>query len=70
MPTTTFEIQDGPSNEQQAAETAALEQGEKLAQMQEEDRARKFEQTEDENSEAALIGGKFKSQDDLLKAYN
>ena len=70
MPTTTFEIQDGPSNEQQAAETAALEQGEKLAQMQEEDQARKFEQTEDENSEAALIGGKFKSQDDLLKAYN
>lgn len=70
MPTTTFEIQDGPSNEQQAAETAALEQGEKLSQMQEEDQARKFEQTEDENSEAALIGGKFKSQDDLLKAYN
>jgi hypothetical protein len=70
MPTTTFEIQDGPSEEQQAAETAALEQGEKLAQMQEEDQSRKYEQTEDENSEAALIGGKFKSQDDLLKAYN
>lgn len=70
MPTTTFEIQDGPSDEQQAAETAALEQGEKLAEMAEEDRNRKFEQTEDENADAALIGGKFKSQDDLLKAYN
>ncbi len=70
MATTTFEIQDGPSDDQVAAETAALEQGEKLAQMQDEDRSRKYEQTEDENSEAALIGGKFKSQDDLLKAYN
>ena len=70
MPTTTFEIQEGPSDEQKAAEAAALEQGEKIAQMQEEDRARKFEQTEDENESVELIGGKFKSQDDLLKAYN
>jgi hypothetical protein len=71
MTTTTFDIQqDGPSDEQKTAEAAALEQGEKIAQMQEEDRARQYEQTEDENVSAALIGGKFKSQDDLLKAYN
>lgn len=70
MATTTFEIQDGPTNEQQAAETAALEQGEKLAQIQQEDLDRKFEQVDDENTDVALIGGKFKSQDDLLNAYN
>ena len=70
MATTTFEIQDGPTNEQQAAETAALEQGEKLAQIQQEDLDRKFEQVDDENTDVALIGGKFKSQEDLLNAYN
>ena len=37
--------------------------------MQEEDRARKLQQSSVENEEAELIGGKFKSQDDLLKAY-
>jgi hypothetical protein len=70
MATTTFEIQDGPTSEQQAAETAALEQGEKLAQIQQEDLDRKFEQVDDENTDVALIGGKFKSQEDLLNAYN
>lgn len=69
MPTTTFDPSEGPSQEQQAAETAALEQGEKLAAMEAEDRDRKFQQVDDENTDAALIGGKFKSQDDLLKAY-
>ena len=66
----TFDPSEGPSTEQQAAETAALEQGEKLIQAQEEDRARKFEQAEAEVEDVSLIGGKFKSQDDLLKAYN
>lgn len=70
MATTTFDIQEGPSEEQMQAEAAALEQGEKITQMQEEDRARKYDQTEQENQDASLIGGKFKSQDDLLKAYN
>lgn len=70
MATTTFEIQDAPTNEQLAAETAALEQGEKLAQIQQEDLDRKFEQVDDENNDVSLIGGKFKSQDDLLNAYN
>jgi len=69
MATTTFDTSEGPSAEQQAAETAALEQGEKLTAMQQEDRDRKFQQTDDENADASLIGGKFKSQDDLLKAY-
>ena len=69
MPTTIFDPSEGPSQEQQAAETAALEQGEKLAAMEAEDRDRKFQQTDDENTDASLIGGKFKSQEDLLKAY-
>ena len=38
--------------------------------MQQEDRDRLYQQTEDENADATLIGGKFKSQDDLLSAYN
>lgn len=70
MATTTFEVQEGPSDEQRAAETAALEQGEKIAQMQQEDRERKYQQVDDEQQSPDLIGGKFKSQDDLLKAYN
>ena len=37
--------------------------------MQEEDRARKMQQVDDESITPDLIGGKFKSQDDLLKAY-
>jgi len=69
MPTTTFDPSEGPSAEQQAAETAALEQGEKIAKLQEEDRARKYAETEAANEEAGLIAGKFKSQDDLVKAY-
>ncbi len=69
MATTVFDPSEGVSPEQQAAETSALEQGEKIAQMQEEDRARRLGETEAANEEAALIAGKFKSQDDLLKAY-
>lgn len=69
MATTTFVDPEGVSPEQQAAEAAALEQGEKIAQMQEEDRSRAMENIESEQEDAALIGGKFKSQEDLLKAY-
>jgi len=68
MATYTFDpSSDEPTVDQQAAEAAALEQGERIAQAQEEDRNRKYQQTTDEND---LIGGKFKSQDELLKAYN
>lgn len=65
----TFDPSEGPSTEQQAAETAALEQGEKLINAQQEDRARKFEQAESEGEDVSLIDGKFKSQEELLKAY-
>ena len=70
MAVTTFDTNpDAPTPEQQASEARALEQGEKIAQMVEEDRARKYEQDDASNESADLIGGKFKSQDDLLKAY-
>lgn len=68
MPITTFDPSDGtPSKEQQAADAAALQQGEALQNAQAEDRQRAFTQLDEENSN--LIGGKFRSQDDLLKAY-
>ena len=52
-----------------AAQQATLEQGEKLINAQEEDRLRKFQQTDADQEDISLIGGKFKSQEDLLKAY-
>ena len=66
----TFDPTEGPSTEQQTAETAALEQGEKLIQAQTEDRDRRMSQSDSEQEDVSLIGGKFKTQDDLLKAYN
>ena len=70
MATTVFDPSEGPSAEQQAAETAALEQGEKIAKLQQEDKERRFSEAEASNEEAGLIAGKFKSQEDLVKAYN
>jgi hypothetical protein len=64
-----FDPTEGPTPEQQAAETAALEQGEKLIKAQEEDRDRRMSQSDSEQEDVALIDGKFKSQEDLLKAY-
>ena len=69
MATTTFDPSEDRSDEQKAAEAAALEQGEKIAQMQAEDRERRFQQLEAADEQPELIAGKFKSQDDLLKAY-
>tara|TARA_B100000674_G_scaffold101641_2_gene73979 strand:+ start:6974 stop:7768 length:795 start_codon:yes stop_codon:yes gene_type:complete len=54
------------SDESKAAEQAALEIGEKLATAAKEDQERKFQKDEESNE---LIGGKFRSQEDLLKAY-
>ena len=65
----TFDPAEGPSAEQQAAEAAALAQGEKLAEAQEAAREQALQQNENENEDIQLIAGKFKSQDELLKAY-
>ena len=65
----TFDPSEDPTPEMMAAEQAALDQGEKLINAQEEDRARKYEQADAEQEDVSLIDGKFKSQEDLLKAY-
>lgn len=65
----TFDPSEDPTPEMMAAEQAALNQGEKLVNAQEEDRARKYEQADAEQEDVSLIAGKFKSQEDLLKAY-
>lgn len=69
MATTTFDPSEGISASQQEAESAALAQGEKIFAAQEEDRQRRINQTNEDNEDVSLIGGKFKSQDELLKAY-
>ena len=70
MAVTTFDPTDeGRDPAEVAAEAQALEQGEKIIQAQEEDRNRTFEQAESENEDVTLIAGKFKSQEDLVKAY-
>ena len=70
MATLTFDPSaDGPSPEQKEAEAQALAQGEKLEEARAADEAAKWEKTDKENESADLIGGKFKSQEDLLKAY-
>ena len=65
----TFDPSEDITDEQKEAEARALEQGDLLIKAQEEDRARKYEQAEAEGEDVSLIGGKFKSQEDLLKAY-
>lgn len=69
MATTIFDPSEGPSEEQQQAELSALEQGEKILEAQAADEAAKWNKVDAENENLSLIGGKFKSQDDLLKAY-
>lgn len=68
MPSYTFDPEtDGvPTEAEQAAQAQALEKGEELAQIQAEDKARRLQSIDESND---LIGGKFKSQEDLLKAY-
>ena len=51
----TFDPSEGISTEQQAAETAALEQGEKLIQAQEEDRDRRMAATDSEQEDVCLL---------------
>tara|TARA_A100000171_G_C2107202_1_gene132955 strand:+ start:136 stop:963 length:828 start_codon:yes stop_codon:yes gene_type:complete len=70
MATLTFDPSaEGPTQEQKDAEAQALAQGEKLEDARAADEAAKWEKTDKENESADLIGGKFKSQEDLLKAY-
>lgn len=65
----TFDPSEDPTPEMLQAQQATLELGEKLADAEAEDKARKFEKNEAEQEQIGLIDGKFKSQDDLLAAY-
>jgi hypothetical protein len=70
MPITQFDPTEGPSKEQQASEAAVFTQGQKIQEAQAADRAARQAQMElDQEQDVSLIGGKFKSQEDLLKAY-
>lgn len=67
MPAYTFDPSDeGVSTEQQQAEAAALEVGEKIVAAQQ---AEKEARLKPEEGPDNLIAGKFKTQEDLLKAY-
>ena len=69
MNTLTFDPTEGPSQAQMEAEAAALAQGQKIAEAQAADREAQWDSTARDNDDVSLIGGKFKSQEDLLKAY-
>lgn len=70
MPITQFDPTEGPSKEQQASEAAVFAQGQKIQEAQAAERAARQAQMElDQEQDVSLIGGKFKSQEDLLKAY-
>ena len=65
----TFDPAEGPSQEQKDAEAQALAQGQKLDEARAQDQEANWDRTSKENDNIDLIGGKFKSQEDLLKAY-
>lgn len=69
MTTTTFEIEQVLTPEEQAEQASALAQGEEIAKALEEDRRLSLERLQREEQPVELIGGKFKSQDELLRAY-
>lgn len=67
MATTEFNpFDEGPDSAQVEAEKAALEAGEKIAAAEAEDKLRRFEQSE---AEAEPLAGKFKTPEELEKAY-
>ena len=69
-PIMTFDPGDeNVSTAQKNAEEQALIQGDVLEKARAEDKESKLAQAMKEQEEMALIGGKFKSQDELLKAY-
>lgn len=69
MTVTTFDPTEGRSDADLAAEAAALAQGEQLAAAEEADRRARMDELARTTEEVELIGGKFKSQEELLKAY-
>jgi hypothetical protein len=69
MSLTTFNIEEQLTPEEQEEQAAALAQGEKIAQLLEEDKALAMGEVEAEQEQGGLILGKFKSQEEVVKAY-
>lgn len=70
MPSDTFDTTaQGLTDEQKAQEAALLQQAEKLEQLKQQEADIQNQQRQLGNENPDLIGGKFKSQEDLLKAY-
>ena len=65
----TFDPAEGPSQQQKDSEAQPLAQGQKLDEARAQDQEANWDRTSKENDNIDLIGGKFKSQEDLLKAY-
>jgi hypothetical protein len=71
MPEVTFDSTDNPAAvaEQQAAEAKALEQGERLLAEEESITARQYQKAREDSESELRYAGKFKSAEDLEKAY-
>jgi hypothetical protein len=71
MPEVTFDSTDNPAavEAQQASESKALEQGERLIAEEEAIAARQYEKAREDAESEIRYAGKFKSAEDLEKAY-
>jgi hypothetical protein len=71
MPEITFDSTDNPTavEQQQTAEAKALEQGDKLIAEEEAIAARQYEKAREDAESELRYAGKFKSAEDLEKAY-
>lgn len=69
MVVTTFDPGEERSIAEMEAEARALAQGEQLTEALQLDKDAHYAEIERTSQEAALIGGKFKSQEELLRAY-
>jgi hypothetical protein len=71
MPEVTFDSTDNPTavEQRQAAEAKALEQGEKLIAEEDAIAARQYEKGREDAQSELRYAGKFKSAEDLEKAY-
>ncbi len=71
MPEVTFDSTDNPDAiaAQKAAEAKALEQGERLFAEEEAATARQYQQSREDAESQTRYAGKFKSAEDLEKAY-
>ena len=68
-PQATFDMGDELTPEQKKEQLSVMKQGEQIIQAQQEDKQRQIDDAAARADEIDLIDGKFKTQEDLLKAY-